>query len=41
MEDTLFKGKSIRVSLAYNDYFGGIDQPGEVVSVSEIVVATE
>ncbi|MDX2248137.1 MAG: hypothetical protein SF052_15235 [Bacteroidia bacterium] len=31
MEDTLFKGKSIRISIAYNDYFGGFSRPGEIL----------
>ena len=31
MEDTLFQGKSIRVSIAYNDFFGGRDLPGEIL----------
>lgn len=31
VEDTLFKGKSIRLSLAYNNYFGGYAKPGEVL----------
>ena len=30
MEDTLFQGKNIRISLAYNDYFGGVPLPGEI-----------
>jgi hypothetical protein len=31
MEDTLFNGKSLRISLSYNDYFGGWKQPGEIL----------
>ncbi|GAB3643346.1 hypothetical protein [Spirosoma arcticum] len=31
MEDTLFTGKSIRLSLSYNNYFGGYVKPGEVL----------
>jgi hypothetical protein len=31
MEDTTFTGKSIRLSLAYNDYFGGIKRPREIL----------
>lgn len=31
LEDTLFRGKSIRLSLAYNNYFGGYQQPGEIL----------
>lgn len=31
LEDTLFKGKSIRLSLSYNSYFGGYVKPGEVL----------
>ncbi|MVM33072.1 hypothetical protein GO755_23730 [Spirosoma sp. HMF4905] len=31
LEDTLFTGKSIRLSLSYNDYFGGYDKPGEIL----------
>lgn len=30
-EDTAFAGKSIRLSLAYNDYFGGLSQPKEIL----------
>jgi hypothetical protein len=31
LEDTLFQGKSIRLSLSYNDYFGGLVKPGEIL----------
>lgn len=31
MEDTLYSGKSLRVSLGYNDFSGGIEQPGEIL----------
>ena len=31
VEDTLFTGKSIRLSLSYNNYFGGFSKPGEVL----------
>jgi hypothetical protein len=31
MEDTVFTGKSIRLSLAYNDYFGGLKRPKEIL----------
>ncbi|GAB4010900.1 hypothetical protein GCM10028808_23030 [Spirosoma migulaei] len=31
LEDTLFAGKSIRISLAYNDFFGGYVRPGEIL----------
>ena len=31
MEDTTFSGKSIRVSIAYNDFFGGYTRPGEII----------
>lgn len=31
VEDTLFTGKSIRLSVAYNDYFGGYDKPAEIL----------
>ena len=31
LEDTLFKGKNIRLSLSYNDFFGGYRQPGEIL----------
>ncbi|QMW03135.1 hypothetical protein [Spirosoma foliorum] len=31
LEDTLFTGKSIRLSLSYNDYFGGYNKPGEIL----------
>ena len=31
LEDTAFAGKSIRLSLAYNDYFGGYTRPGEII----------
>ncbi|MES2111590.1 MAG: hypothetical protein V4577_22725 [Bacteroidota bacterium] len=31
MEDTTFTGKSIRLSLAYNDYFGGMKRPKEIL----------
>jgi hypothetical protein len=31
LEDTVYAGKSLRLSLAYNDYYGGYDYPGEVI----------
>lgn len=31
LEDTTFTGKSIRLSLAYNDYFGGYRRPHEIL----------
>ncbi|MEO6632551.1 MAG: hypothetical protein ABIN13_12535 [Mucilaginibacter sp.] len=31
MEDTTFTGKTVRLSLAYNDFFGGIKQPKEIL----------
>ena len=31
LEDTLFRGKSIRLSLSYNSYFGGYRKPGEIL----------
>ncbi|WP_080054648.1 hypothetical protein [Spirosoma aerolatum] len=31
MEDTLFTGKSIRLSLSYNDFFGGLKRPAEIL----------
>ncbi|GAB3944075.1 hypothetical protein GCM10028805_11210 [Spirosoma harenae] len=31
LEDTLFTGKSIRLSLSYNDFFGGLSQPSEIL----------
>ncbi|MEP6684594.1 MAG: hypothetical protein ABJA35_15090 [Parafilimonas sp.] len=31
LEDTAFKGKSLRLSLAYNDFFGGFSKPKEVI----------
>ncbi|WP_428660076.1 hypothetical protein [Runella sp.] len=31
LEDTTFKGKSIRMSLAYNDFFGGYSKPKEIL----------
>ncbi|GAB4032909.1 hypothetical protein [Spirosoma jeollabukense] len=31
LEDTLFSGKSIRLSLSYNNYFGGYVKPGEIL----------
>ena len=31
LEDTLFTGKSIRLSLSYNNYFGGYTKPGEIL----------
>lgn len=30
LEDTLFQAKSIRLSLGYNSYFGGLARPGEI-----------
>lgn len=31
LEDTTFTGKSIRLSISYNDFFGGFTQPGEII----------
>jgi hypothetical protein len=31
MEDTNFAGKSIRLSIAYNDFFGGYNRPAEII----------
>ncbi|MGZ3872898.1 MAG: hypothetical protein ACXVJD_08265, partial [Mucilaginibacter sp.] len=31
MEDTTFTGRSIRLSLGYNDYFGGMKRPREIL----------
>jgi hypothetical protein len=31
MEDTTFAGKSLRLSIAYNDFFGGYKQPPEII----------
>ncbi|QHV93669.1 hypothetical protein [Spirosoma endbachense] len=31
LEDTSFAGKSIRISLSYNDFFGGYIKPGEIL----------
>lgn len=31
LEDTTFAGKSLRLSLAYNDFFGGYPKPREVI----------
>lgn len=31
MEDTMLNSRSIRISLAYNDYFGGYQKPNEVL----------
>jgi hypothetical protein len=31
LEDTLFTGKSIRLSLSYNNFFGGYKRPGEIL----------
>ncbi|MFC0516503.1 hypothetical protein ACFFGT_20005 [Mucilaginibacter angelicae] len=31
LEDTTFNGKSIRLSLAYNDFFGGYTRPHEIL----------
>ena len=31
LEDTTFAGKSLRMSLAYNDFFGGFSKPGEII----------
>lgn len=31
MEDTAFKGKSLRMSLAFNDFFGGYVKPKEIL----------
>lgn len=31
LEDTTFNGKSVRLSIAYNDYFGGYNKPNEII----------
>lgn len=31
LEDSTYSGKSIRFSLAYNDFFGGYNKPGEII----------
>lgn len=31
LEDTAYIGKSIRLSIAYNDFFGGYAKPGEII----------
>lgn len=31
MEDTSFTGKCVRLSIAYNDYFGGYNKPKEII----------
>ena len=31
MEDTVFSNKALRLSLAYNDFFGGFERPKEVL----------
>ncbi len=31
MEDTTFAGKSLRLSIAFNDFFGGFDKPKEII----------
>ena len=31
LEDTMFKGKTLRLSIAYNDFFGGYKKPGEII----------
>ena len=31
LEDTNFAGKSLRLSIAYNDYFGGFNRPKEII----------
>jgi hypothetical protein len=31
LEDTNFHGKSMRLSLAYNDFFGGFSRPAEII----------
>ncbi len=31
LEDTTFTGKSIRLSLSYNNFFGGYSKPGEII----------
>lgn len=31
MEDTTFSGKSVRISIGYNDYFGGYVRPKEII----------
>lgn len=31
LEDSLLRGKSIRLSLSYNNYFGGLAKPGEIL----------
>jgi hypothetical protein len=31
LEDTVFSGKSLRVSIGYNDFFGGYSKPKEII----------
>ena len=31
LEDTIFSGKALRLSLAYNDFFGGFNFPAEII----------
>ena len=31
MEDTTFTGKAVRLSIAYNDFFGGFSRPKEII----------
>ena len=31
VEDTAFNGKCLRLSLSYNDFFGGYSKPGEII----------
>lgn len=31
LEDTAFSGKSVRVSIAFNDFFGGYNKPKEII----------
>jgi len=31
LEDTAFTDKSVRLSIAYNDFFGGYNKPGEII----------
>jgi hypothetical protein len=31
MEDTVFSGKSVRLSIAYNDYFGGFSEKPQII----------
>ncbi len=31
LEDTAFQGKAVRISIAYNDFFGGYQKPKEII----------